>query len=377
MTYLKHLTFACLLLVGQDLLAITLGEALDAEGLVWSVGGDGTWQGTNAPSYDGVDAGITVSVDDNQSAWVSTTVVGPGTISWWWSCITEEGYDVVDFSVNNLSVPGYEISGPQNWEYRSLLITNVGPVTLQWRYARDGSEGLGANEAYLDQVKFKTGPVATLDAALNTTTNYASWSTGGNANPTYWEAQTNMFHTDGIAAESGAIYTSQESWLEAKTYGVTNASFWWKVSSVTNHGRLAFLVNGSTNAVITGEVGWQSKTNISLPAGTNTLRWVCFTDESAIGKLNRGWVDQVTFDGMTSGPSAPLVLGTPAVSNGIVRFNLNFEAGWPCRILYSTNLAANEWLQLLATNTTSTVTVIVDTSATNSPAGRFYRAAYP
>jgi hypothetical protein len=54
-------------------------------------------------------------------------------------------------------------------------------------------------------VKVTTGPDIPLGTALNTT--LPIWTTGGNANPTYWAGQTNVSHTDGKAAESGAITT--------------------------------------------------------------------------------------------------------------------------------------------------------------------------
>jgi len=79
-----------------------------------------------------------------------------------------------------------------------------------------------------------------------------------------------------------------------------------------------------------------------------------------------------------SAPSAPITLGMPVVlPNGNVQFDVNFEAGWPCTVLYSTNPAAGGWTTLVMTNTTSAVTQITDSSATNSPSARFYRAQSP
>ena len=93
--------------------------------------------------------------------------------------------------------------------------------------------------------------------------------------------------------------------METTVAGVTNVSFWWKVSSVTNHGRLKFFVNNVEQFQITGEVGWQLKTNIAITSGTNTLRWSCTNDVNAIGSLNRGWVDEVAFQPPIALPAAP------------------------------------------------------------------------
>ena len=355
--------------------ALTFSESLDTTALVWTSGGDNSWYATNAssiPTFDGVDAAASGQIGDDGLSWLETTVNGPGKIRFWWSCETEEPYDPVIFKIAGDEVAA--ISGEQNWKYESYTITNVGPVSLRWEYSRDSSEGLGDNKAYLDQVKFETGNEVPLATALNSA--FASWLTGGKANPTYWVGQTNTFRADGISAESGAITTSQVSEMETTIYGVTNLSFWWKVSSVTNQGYLRFYTNNVQVFQISGEVGWQSKTNITLNGGTNTLRWSCETTEIAIGKLNRGWVDEVNFK-PAFGPSAPLVLGQPVMTNGQAQFDVNFQAGWPCRVQYSTNLASGVWIDLLATNTSSAVTTIVDAGATNSPEGRFYRAVAP
>jgi hypothetical protein len=347
----------------------TLGNALDNTNLTWTTGGDAPWA-TNAVTFDGVDAAASGFIGINQLSWIQTTVNGPGTLSFWWRSSTYT-FDLLQLYIND--APTDYISGEDNiWVYRTYEIP-AGSHVLKWEYSRGEDPG-GVNKVYLDQVKFFTGPQIPLGTALNTV--FPVWTAGGNDNPTFWTAQTNMSHGDGIAAESGAIKTSQESWMETTVSGVTNVSFWWKVSSVTNQGWLQFYTNGMKLFQISGEIGWQQRTNIALNGGTNTLRWSCLTSNSAIGKLNRGWVDEVNFSPFF-GPSAPLVLGQPVMTNGQAKFDVNFQAGWPCRVQYTTNLAGGAWTDLLATNTTTAVTTVIDAGATNSPESRFYRAVAP
>jgi hypothetical protein len=298
--------FCGLLAVGSAQAApISLGEGLDATNLVWTTGGDLPWYATNAaatPSFDGVDAAVSGQIQDNQSSWLQTTVVGPGTLSFWWNVSSELDFDVFDFSIDGQSMDS--ISGENvNWEYRSFAI-GAGIHTNLWLFSRDNAGAGGMNRAYLDQVKFTTGSAPTLGEALNSTN--VVWTTGGNTNQTFWAGQTNVSHLDGKAAESGAITTSQESWMQTTVVGVTNVSFWWKVSSVTNHGWLGFYVNSNLQFQISGEVGWQSKTNLSLSAGTNVLRWRSSTDSLALGALNRAWVDEVVL------LPTPTLVKTPA-----------------------------------------------------------------
>jgi hypothetical protein len=362
---------------GLNAKALTLGEALDNTNLVWTTpaGGDVAWVATNSPTFDGVDAAKPLLVGHNQKSILETTVIGPGVLSFWWAVESEEDFDFFLFFVDP-EIEIFErdsISGEVGWTFRSYEIGS-GAHTLRWMFDRDFAGSGGANKGFLDQVKFTTGSEVPLGTALNTL--FPVWTTGGNDNPTFWTAQTNVSRADGIAAESGAITTSQVSSMETIVYGVTNLSFWWKVSSVTNQGHLRFYTNNVQVFQISGEVGWQSKTNIALNSGTNTLRWSCETTELAIGKLNRGWVDEVNFSPFF-GPSAPLVLGQPVMTNGQAKFDVNFQAGWPCRVQYTTNLAGGAWTDLLATNTTTAVTTVIDAGATNSPESRFYRAVAP
>jgi hypothetical protein len=359
----------------------TLGEALESTNLVWStpVDGDVPWVAvvTNGGllTFDGVDSAATDIVGHSKASVLQTTVTGPGTLSFWWRVQSEEGFDFLHFYID----PEVEIlerdliSGDQPWAYRSYFISN-GTHTLRWRFDRDGSGNLGANKGWLDQVKFKPGPAIPLGTSLNTT--YATWTTGGNNNETFWEGQTNVSRADGIAAESGAITTQQESRMETTVWGVTNLSFWWKVSSLTNQGFLKFYVDGVQQFQISGEVGWQLKTNIALTPTAHTLRWATTNSDLAIGKLTQGWVDEVQFSPNFTPPTS-VTLSTPILTNASVQFTVTNKLGWPCRVFYSTNLADNAWTLLLDTNmATSATLTVTDPAITNSPS-RFYRAVSP
>jgi len=361
---------AAFLLINDRAEAQLLGAALDNTNLVWTTGGDAAWA-TNATTFDGVDAAASGFVGPGGLSYIQSSVSGPGTLSFWWAASTDS-FDPLQLYIDD--VPTDFIGGETlQWQYRVFLIPS-GTHTVRWEYFRGTGFAGGLNKTYLDQVKFQTGPEIPLRNAVNTV--FPLWTTGGNSNPTYWMGQTNVSRLDGISAESGAITTSQTSWMETTIHGVTNLSFWWKVSSVTNQGFLRFYTNNVQVYQISGEVGWQQKVNIPLPSGTNTLRWSMETTVSAIGKLNRSWVDEVSMSPFF-GPATPITLSVPVLTNGQVNFSVNFESGWPCRVQYSDNLASGVWTDLLSTNTTSAVTSVIDPSATNSPAARFYRAVAP
>ena len=201
-----------------------------------------------------------------------------------------------------------------------------------------------------------------------------SWTSGGNTNSTFWFGQTNLTHDGKAAAQSGAIYNNQESWIQTVVRGVTNLSFWWKVSSEANYDWLEFYTNNNLATRISGEVGWQSNF-FRLPSTTNTLQWrYVKNDFDIFGKgEDRAWLDQVTL--------APVVKAGPYALRFPIRlpdrrFQLTVagDAGCPCRLEFSTNLPT--WSVLTNITTTDSNTLVIDSSGSNSPF-RLYRALSP
>ena len=144
----------------------------------------------------------------------------------------------------------------------------------------------------------------TLGGSLNAS--QLSWTSGGNSN---WVAQTNTTHDGVIAARSGTITDSQQSWMETTiSTGPGTLLFWWKVSSESSYDYLRFLTNNVEVVAISGEVDWQQKT-YRIAGGTQTLRWRYSKDGSVSTGQDRGWVDQVTF--IPDGPSAPVITDQP------------------------------------------------------------------
>ena len=114
---------------------------------------------------------------------------------------------------------------------------------------------------------------------------------------------------DGLAAaQSGAITNNQASVLQTTLAGPGVLSFWWKVSSETNHDVLSLSVNGTTQAAISGEVDWESQT-VFLGAGPQLLEWTYAKDASGNAGQDAGWLDQVSY---TPGPVAPAITSQPA-----------------------------------------------------------------
>ena len=132
-----------------------------------------------------------------------------------------------------------------------------------------------------------------------------------------WYGQTQITHDGKHAARSAQIASSTASSMRMLvTNGPINVSFWWKVSSETNHDFLTLSIGGVPQAAISGEVDWQQVT-FTVPIGPQMLVWTYSKDASGTAGTDAGFVDQLTFTPIaptiTSQPLSQTVLGGPSV----------------------------------------------------------------
>ena len=107
---------------------LPLAQAMDASGLTWTTGGDANWIGQGVTTHDGVSAARSGSVADGQETWLQTTVMGPGTLRFWWKVDSAENFDCLDFEVDGAK-PLF-ISGSVAWEEKIIPIA-TGNHTLR------------------------------------------------------------------------------------------------------------------------------------------------------------------------------------------------------------------------------------------------------
>jgi hypothetical protein len=128
----------------------TLGDAVDANSLSWTTGGDANWFRQTATMHDGVDAACSGDISDSQQSWMETTVTGPGSLSYWWRVSSESGFDYLKFFYDGYEQAG-SISGESNWLYKAWAIP-AGTHNVRWAYAKDSSASTGSDSGWLDQV---------------------------------------------------------------------------------------------------------------------------------------------------------------------------------------------------------------------------------
>ncbi len=128
------------------------------------------------------------------------------------------------------------------------------------------------------------------------------WVSGGNQP---WLAQTTTTHDGVDAAQSGSIGDNEESWLETTVTGPGLLTFWWRVSSHFSDSLEFRIVGGSSSSAISGASSWAQRT-VSVPAGTQTLRWRYYKDGDSSTGADAGWVDEVSYIGANAPDNAYL-----------------------------------------------------------------------
>jgi hypothetical protein len=132
---------------------VSLPEALDTLGFPfsWSVVGSSTWFGQAYIFHDGVDAAQTGAVPDGGAVTLQTSVIGPGTITFWWKVSCEPNKDGLKFFING--VQQVRITGDVDWKWQTYNLS-AGTQNLKWTYSKDASGSAGWDRGWVDQVQF-------------------------------------------------------------------------------------------------------------------------------------------------------------------------------------------------------------------------------
>jgi M6 family metalloprotease-like protein len=207
---------------------VDLGEAVDNTALSWGAEGKG-WFGQTTTFYSGGDAAQSAPITHNEKTYVTTNVVGPGTVSWYWKTSSEYGYDLSFFYID--STPYYYASGALSWTLVSVEVP-AGAHTLRWSYEKDESVSNGSDCAWIDLVTY-TGPAG------------RDWQILSGVNP---DAVMRV-DVDGTGGEELAgDFAATGLWL----YG---AASWQQLSGVNAEGTVAADIDGNGTQEIVGDFG--------------------------------------------------------------------------------------------------------------------------
>lgn len=91
------------------------------------------------------------NIGDSQASSLTTTVNGPGTLSFKWKVSSEEDYDKLQLIIDGTTIVS-DFSGNRDWTSYTRSITGAGAHTIEWKYMKDGSCSEGSDCGWVDDV---------------------------------------------------------------------------------------------------------------------------------------------------------------------------------------------------------------------------------
>lgn len=134
--------------IAVSTVAIGLAEAIDAPSQTITTSGDLSWTPNWLYTADGDDAARTGAIDHDQTSEMSTQITGPCKVVFYWGVSSEDGYDFLRFSIDNVEQEA--ISGEVGWTRKAFIIP-AGTHTLKWSYSKDEATVSGLDSGFLDR----------------------------------------------------------------------------------------------------------------------------------------------------------------------------------------------------------------------------------
>ena len=151
------------------------GDYMNAPGRMFVMGDGEGWTNDVVVSHDGAGSMRSGAIGLESESVISTTVVGEGSVSFWWKVSCEETYKGDRYDYVYFAIDGVEqdwLAGEVDWTNMVFRVTGVGQHTLTWVYHKDDYDEpgyVGGDCAWIDE--FSWVPVAvtaTFDGNGNT-----------------------------------------------------------------------------------------------------------------------------------------------------------------------------------------------------------------
>jgi hypothetical protein len=127
-------------------------SAVNNRELLFATDPEAPWFVQGAITHGDGEALRSADIDDDEISSVQTTVIGPGTLSFWWAVSSEEDYDYLVLRLDGARQR--RISGtPLAWASYSLEIP-AGVHTVAWVYEKDLSLSEGADAGFVDEISW-------------------------------------------------------------------------------------------------------------------------------------------------------------------------------------------------------------------------------
>ena len=246
--------------------SISLGAAVDFTNLSWNTGGDAPFVIETTNAVYGGSAVRTGKIGDKQRSYLSTTVTGPGTLSFYWQVSSSTGYSI--FSVYLDGVLKLTRPKSSSWS-KSELIIPAGTHTVTWEYRKDNSYATVAkDQEYVgDSSSASTDDAGWVDYVVFTAVSPSC---------TYTLSADSAFYAAQGAIGAVTINTAPNcSWT-----AVSNDP-WITINSGSNgpgNGDIPFTIGANTETQRTGTITIGDKTFTITQSGTNTTLYFPHVD---------------------------------------------------------------------------------------------------
>ncbi|HMJ89846.1 MAG TPA: immunoglobulin domain-containing protein, partial [Candidatus Acidoferrum sp.] len=142
----------------------SLAESLDAPQFSWTNSAI-AWSCQTNITHDTEDAAVSGAITHDGQTYFETTIVGPGTLTFWWKVSSEPTRDLLRLYRNGSEQ--LRISGNIDWEGRTFSVP-PGTNIMRWIYSKNGSDSgdIGADRGWVDEINYQpSAPVITTHPA--------------------------------------------------------------------------------------------------------------------------------------------------------------------------------------------------------------------
>lgn len=274
---------------------VSLNEALDNTALTFTTDVAKGWFGTKGLGADGVDAAQCTHIGHSSTNSMSTTVTGPGTISFKWKVSSENGWDELCFLVDGARRVSMSGTGG-DWDERSYELPS-GAHTLTWSYCKDDSYSDGVDCGWVDQVAWtpaQSAPPApsSVSATDGTYADKVSISWTGSSGATSY----NLYRSTTSTRPSTATMTGVTSPYSDTTATPGTKYYYW-VSAVNSAGS-SFSASDTGYRAVSLSLG--KATDLYVAAGGNGSASVAANTSWSTTK-NVSWITLGTSSGSGNG----------------------------------------------------------------------------
>ena len=287
----------------------TLADYLDAPGLAFETAGGGAW----GPDWnDAKEGGVSLRCDGlppaagggTVEATLRATVVGAGTLSFWWKTSCEEmdeeygdWFDYAAFSVDGVETA--KIAGESDWRKVECAVEGAGEHVLVWTFVRDDYDEDGAdweNALWVDGVEWTPAPVELT---------FASGGAAEGAPPAAvvkYEGYALVLPGPGTLADPPRVFAGwsdgENLYAAGQTYVFGSAdavltAVWtlqtWTLAEAVDAPALVFATGGDADWAVDATAGWTNGVSAKSGSVTNSQASWIETTVSGAGTLSFRW----------------------------------------------------------------------------------------